>query len=552
MSLGRCIRHIPPGQLLRRAWLTAKRKTIVSPVGRPFRVRRGASLAHSQSPPDRVFPARFNLVDDDDDGSWLTHLNQRYSLTPPVDWVLQDRRDATHLQRLAIHYHEFLEAVRPQLGRRLILDWIHANPPWQRDYWMNSWNCYGISIRCVCWMQWLARHSGLLTKADDAAIEKSLVEQLRFLCHNLETDIRGNHLIRNIRCLMWAGKYFDCPESKSWWKTGLRLLNKELNTQFLADGMHFELSPAYHCQVLCDLLDVATLVDDDARREMMIRLSPAAQAMVDLTHPDGLISLFSDGGLEMTYRPQECLAVWERLGGEAVQPSPHFALRNSGYYGLRTSRSYLAIDCGPVCAPALPAHGHADMLSFEWDVDSHRVVVDAGVFEYESGAARTRCRSVQAHNTVRVGDLDQCELIGSFRTGRRARAECDEFDVSDGQVLLKGHHDGFCTRKDRCRHTRTITARQCQLLLQDHVSGSSSQRCISRLLFHHDCQVKQTATNQVRILSRGTEISLQSEATLTIAPAEWSPDFGVRHKTTCVEVDYGTTPCSASIEFRVK
>ena len=87
-----------------------------------------------------------------------------------------------------------------------------------------------------------------------AAIE-SLAAQLIFLEANLETDIGGNHLIKNIKALIWASAFFQGPDAARWRKLGLDLLARELTAQILTDGVHYERSPSYHCQRLADLLE---------------------------------------------------------------------------------------------------------------------------------------------------------------------------------------------------------------------------------------------------------------------------------------------------------
>ena len=41
-----------------------------------------------------------------------------------------------------------------------------------------------------------------------------------------------------------------------------------------------------------------------------------AKFLNDVTHPDGLISLFGDGGLNMSYSSEECLAIFDKLIGK--------------------------------------------------------------------------------------------------------------------------------------------------------------------------------------------------------------------------------------------
>lgn len=548
----RCIRHVPAQQLLRRLWLTAKRRWIVSPAGAPFRVRRAAVLPCRAQPPVRRFPPRTELIDQTAEGSVLVQLNQRYPLVVPMDWVCHSRPDATHLERLTLHYHDFLESVEADEGIRLVQDWIAANPPWQSGYWLDNWNSYAISIRCVTWMQWLAEQGHILSPAEADAIVASLVEQIRFLEGNLETDIRGNHLVRNIRCQMWAGRFFECREADRWWATGTRLLERELVAQLLPDGMHVELSPAYHCQVLADLLDIAGLYDDSSRAGLLQRLESSVQAMLNLTHPDGFISLFSDGGLHMAVEPQTCYGVWRQLGGRELEPDPVVRLTSGGYYGIRSSDGdFLLIDCGPCCAKSLPAHGHGDMLAFEWDVAGHRVIVDAGVSQYEAGEVRSFERSVRSHNTVSVGSRDQAEFLGSFRTGRRGTAVCDRFEVQGTRLLLTGHHDGFSTASQTVTHTRMFDASPGHVRVRDSVTGAEGESCVARLLLHPACRVRMIDAHQVSIGRDRGEILLRSDSPLKVVPGTWAPDFGQLVPATRIEIDYGASPCDGGFELRV-
>ena len=73
----------------------------------------------------------------------------------------------------------------------------------------------------------------------------SLEQQLDFLASHLEVDIGGNHLVRNIRALLWAGRFFSGPAASRWQQRGRALLAQELDAQILADGFHFEVSAAY-------------------------------------------------------------------------------------------------------------------------------------------------------------------------------------------------------------------------------------------------------------------------------------------------------------------
>lgn len=550
--LYRCVRHVPIAQLLRRMQLSVVRRLMVSSAGNLVRPRRLPEMLPKTVLPLPVFAPRTHLVVMQDSHLFLNQLNCRFSLQTPIDWQLKNQPH-THLQRLAFHYHEFLEATTVAEGVAIILDWIKANPPYQRGYWLDNWNSYAISIRCVCWMQWLAKHHDQIAANDRSRILTSLVQQIQFLTRNLETDICGNHLMKNIRCLLWAAAFFEGVNAAVWKSLGLRLLNEQLTVQFLEDGMHFELSPAYHCQVFGDLVECASVLNGHSRDTLIERLQSAAQVISDLTHPDGLISLMSDGGLHMVYSPGECLDAFVSIGGKKPENRSFFTLKSSGYFGFRTNNAYLVVDCGPACDDVLPAHGHGDILSFEWDVAGRRFIVDAGVFEYESGEHRQRNRSVISHNTVSVGNRDQCEFIGSFRAGRRGYGKCDSVveDFSE-RFQLNGHHDGFAT--DRCNivHRRSFDADTHHLRICDTIEGSGGEKVVSRLFFHDGCRIERVAPCTLKVSNENSVVLLNSQSPLRICESSWSPDFGVLKKTLSVEMDYGQVPCRSGFELIVE
>jgi uncharacterized heparinase superfamily protein len=664
-ELYRCTRHVPLQQLVRRMELNARRRWMAT-VGRYFDLRLKGEFGLAEMMPKSLFRPREHLVRRTESGPLLSQLGSELSLTPPVNWLCQNRPGTRHLDRLALHYHEFLECLSLEEGWNVLEDWIAANPPYRHGYWLDAWNSYAVSIRCVCWLQWLERYRDRLTSQQLEKVCRSLVEQLTFLRSNLETDICGNHLIKNIRCLLWASVSIDCPQSATWGALGRRLLRRELVRQILPDGMHYELSPAYHCQVLGDLLECASVLHGDEQVELLTSIEPMMDAMRLLTHPDGLISLFSDGGLHMVYSPSEIEEVWgnplsvdrcrlmensqgtvgdncstlgekrrEESSEQGVQGNPlsvdrcrlmennrgtvgdncstlgekrreesrehgvqgnplsadrcrlmensrgtvgdncstlnqqpsTSSLASSGYYHWRSDRQWLLMDCGAVCEDTLPAHGHADMLSFEWDVDGERIIVDPGVYEYEAGVRRALDRSVASHNTVQVGELDQAEMIGSFRIGRRSRANCESFHGHEGTLEWIASHDAFAMASVPIRHRRSIVADASHLSIVDQliaidavssreVSKQDVERATksslvgtARFLFHDACQLEQQADGSILIVRGMTRIVMVSDAPLRIVPAEWSPDFGDRIATRRVEATFSTVPGAASFHF---
>ena len=254
------------------------------------------------------------------------------------------------------------------------------------------WHPYVVSTRLLNWVASVSLEPRLATPS----LGESVRRQLAYLRRNVETDVLGNHLLRNATALVVAGTSVDDEDAVA---AGRRILARELPEQILPDGGHYERSPAYHRLVLRDLLQASPFADVERAIEAMNRFASLS------SRPDGEPWLFNDGGVDVSpslplVRPSEGMAV----------------AADTGYVFVRRGEIALAFDCGPPSPVFLPAHAHADALSFQLWIGGAPVVVDPGTSTYEPGPQRTWERGTQAHSTVAV-DGDQFRLWGAFRSG---------------------------------------------------------------------------------------------------------------------------------------
>jgi len=153
------IRHTQPGQLIARLRLMVRRK---------WRERRADSyrrrhlreelppLRTPASLPRPVFPTRSDMVQSEGDELLFTFLNETRQYSLPIDWHDQELNHGTRLWKLNLHYMEFLEELPDEQFSLVVVDWIDGNPPYAPGYWLDNWNSYALSIRCVVWMQELS------------------------------------------------------------------------------------------------------------------------------------------------------------------------------------------------------------------------------------------------------------------------------------------------------------------------------------------------------------------------------------------------------------
>jgi len=382
-----------------------------------------------------------------------------------------DEPEVSQLWRYHLHYFDYARDADAATFRRLAHSWIEANDRIGGD----GWHPYTISLRIVNWCE----AADAFDLRDDAPFLSSLYGQARFLAGHLERDVRGNHLLKNLRALIWAGTFFDGAEAERWRARGLKLLREEIDEQVLADGGHFERAPGYHVQVVRDLDETAEFL---RRNGIVLEWLDGAIArmrafLAAIVPPGGRLPLLKD-----TYRR----AVDDLVDARASQPSR--MLEASGYAVVRDDArgDFLIADVGRVCPDYLPAHAHADMFSFELTIGGRPTIVDSGIYEYERGRWRDWFRSTAAHNTVEVGGRNQSDVWDRFRVAARARP----FDVrwierEDGIVIIQGSHDGYAPASHR--RTIAVSPRLRAWAVIDEVrGGAAGQKVRSRIHLHPD------------------------------------------------------------------
>lgn len=517
-------RNVPPRQILRRAELRLRERLAAQLYATPARQATPA-LATPLPPP--LFPPRLEQADSLADGFRLNLPWGGRSFTLPVDWHLPAGEPLEGSWRHRLHYMEFLEGLRTPLLERVVLDWIERNPLRGPRELRFAWHPFATSIRAVVWMQQIAlRHRELSPRMLERAAA-SLAAQLRFVERHHESDLRGNHLIKNIKALLWGGAFFSGAEGERWRRLGRRLLAAELDEQILADGVHYERSPTYHCQVMADLLECHAVLPEGAERAALTRLLPGmGRAAALLTHPDGDIAQFNDSALHNAYASSACLAALARLGEPARPADGSFALPEAGYFIDRRGDDYLIVDCGAVAPPYLIGHGHGDILSFEWSLGGRRIIVDQGTYQNAAGPRRAASRSTLNHNTLSIDGEEQCDFYGAHRCGRRAVPELLEWRPTSAGFVLAGSHDGFAHLPGRPRPWRRFTLSPNRLVVEDRLLGGAGQAASAAYLCHPACRVEVEGA-RARITCGPVTVDMEAPGPLRLEEAEWYPDLYV-------------------------
>lgn len=498
-------------------------------------LRRGLTLTRPPTPPDDVvgsLHAEASFLHHDPWNSRealregrVTFLGQTRNMEEPWNW-----RAASMplLWRFHLHYFDYLHLLGPRERARLCREWIDSNTPGRGV----GWHPYPTSLRIVNWCK-------LFDESAPGSVHGSLYRQAGYLARNLETYLSGNHLLENARALVLSGLYFgDTGEAPDWLSRGLEIYRQELPVQVLADGGHYERSPMYHAQVLVGCLDVlnALPAEHDLRPLFRGTARRMRRFLRGLVHPDGDVSLFNDATFDGAPTPESVGAYGTSIGDlwtdEGVSRPRLDRYPEAGFYAYRAGPVTLALDAGPIGPDHQPAHGHADIFSYELSVGDRRMVTDSGVYEYQSGEMRTFCRSTEAHNTVEVDGTDQAEVWDSFRVARRFDPFVEEAAELDQEFRFAGRFEGYSELiGDEVVHRRILTCLQdgSGVRVEDRIDGEGSHEVISRIHLHPDVDIRRVSDG---LVVRHGEVSMELTASeeIDIGTGWYCPRFGVRRR----------------------
>jgi uncharacterized heparinase superfamily protein len=515
------LRHLRPVQVFGRIRFKLWRPRPDQRPAPPLRVASAESATPIRAPQSLIGPDRFRF------------LNLEGVCSEAAHWGGQGR---SQLWTYNLHYFDDLNsadaAARQPWQEQLVQRWIDENPPGAGI----GWDPYPVSRRIVNWIKWSRAGNSLTPEA-----RQSLAVQARWLSRRIESHLQGNHVFVNAKALIFSGLYFDGEEANGWLRRGLNLMRSEITEQVLSDGGHFERSPMYHAGFVEDMLDTMNIMQAHGRavdaswHEIIVRMLAWLEAM---SHPDQGIAFFNDAAFGVSPKSEQLHAYAARLN-VAVEPPGRAGIHRlmpSGYISVDLPPFYLVCDVAPVGPDHLPAHAHADTLSFEMSFKGRRVFVNSGTSEYGVGAERNRQRGTAAHNTLVLDDEDSSEIWAGFRVARRARARLLDVHAAASTVSVVGEHDGYRRLRGGNMHKRSWSLNARELTIEDVVEGFiRSAKCYFYL--HPEIQVQRTRGSELQLSDlRGAllEVSFEGAAVVEVIDSTWHPEFGVALANRCI------------------
>ena len=358
-------------------------------------------------------------------------------------------------------------------------------------------------------------------KIEDRAINDFIYHQCLYLKKNPEFHQRNHHLLDNGFALLFASLYF---RQYAFFDFAERLLLTNIPKQILPDGAHFQLSPMYHLCVLARMLDTYHLLGSSeykserlvSRLRMLIPKMLGWIKQMQLTN--GSLPGFNDSA--ENYGPGVRIVM--RMASMLKTDATVVPLRESGFRKLKNRNFEMVIDVNGLSPSEAPGHSHADTFHFILNVFGDPFIVDTGVSTYTKGKERMYERSTMAHNTVSIDDLNQSEMLSTFRVGRMASV----IQLNELPNEIEATHDGYSHKG--ILHTRKVILKNDYIEIVDSVKSLRSKKKIACKAFLHIDKKSGLVQRDDQFVSRFTTIEFRNHHSVSLHEGWHSPAFGIK------------------------
>ncbi|MEO5358129.1 MAG: heparinase II/III family protein [Nitrospirae bacterium YQR-1] len=464
------------------------------------------------------------------------NIKETYPVTS-INWM---DRTKEKLWRYNLHYFDFLLINNNSNGKEneklyVLLDWIENNA----DDAAEAWEPFVISRRVVNWIKWLTDLKYNFNNDDEIRrlIYESIYMQCKRLYHDIEYHIQANHLFENLKALFITAVFLIEKGYKVSYFLNKMIFSAgeliiEINEQIFDDGAHYESTPMYHQQILSGMIEIHMVAERALEMENLdfrqmatveqlhclcsARIEKMRRWLSFMLHPDGKLSLFNDTSL---IKPKELDEEHELLkytdGFEYFENSGYFIRHWAGGF-------YFIIDSGNPSPGYQPGHSHCDCMSYEVSLAGQRVIVDSGVGSYQNPQIRAYCRATAAHNVPMIEGVEQSEIWGFFRMGRRSGILERSYNV---------RADTFsCSMADFSGNIfeRKVVFEKYSLTVTDTLKKRISAGGFKTLIhIHPDVSVRLEDNNKFLLSTSKIVFNILSDNTLSVQQSKYYPEFGM-------------------------
>jgi hypothetical protein len=369
---------------------------------------------------------------------------------------------------------------------------------------------YPISLRIINSLLFHLRYP-----IKDEKVKRAILFQINYLENNLEFHILANHLLENAISLFIASFFIEEQKLN---KKATKLLLDQLEIQILSDGGHYECSPMYQSILLSRLLlaiDISSQSEFCSFQTAKILKDKAAKMISwikSYSFPDGTWALMNDAATEVAPTSNQLYSASKALKIH-IENLP---LKESGFRKLTGKNWEAIVKIGSIQPKYQPGHSHADINSFCLWFNGKHLVVDPGSSTYSVSIQREKERGTSSHNTVSFLGINQSDVWGGFRIGKRAKVLL----VSDEPNNLKV--SVYFLGNQNYRHTRNFSVFENQLDITDEI-GVVNRKLNGIVNFQLGHDISIVKENNDLVLDKN--VVIKTDGYITIHESEYAMSF---------------------------
>lgn len=418
------------------------------------------------------------------------------------------------------------DAARRQ-ARFLVGHWIDRHDRWDGLTWRPD--ILGARIA-----NWLGGHDFFCASADDQfrlRMFASLSRQATHLARAAPGDLAGAPLLVAAKGLVYSA--LCLPGDPGRLEDALRILDRELRRQVLADGGHIQRNPDVHLTLLRHLIDLRGLLRLAHLRDPEVTVPESLQHAIDRMtpalrfhrHGDGLLCLFNGSG------EADRVMIDAVMTHADAKGRPLKSARHSGLERIQAGRALVLMDAGDPPPPGFDPGAHAGTLSFELSFGRERMIVNCGPWpgpaEGSEGAAWAMAlRGTAAHSTVTVADRNSSALIRDGGLERRAKVTLERSEI-EGDTLIDASHDGYRPELGVTHRRRLyVSAEGDDVRGEDSLEGPADLPFDIRFHLHPDVRVSAVQSGEQALIRLPSGVGFRLYADGAPVKVEESVYFG--------------------------
>lgn len=476
------------------------------------------------------------------------------------------------LMRQALNYRNTKDEKQLRKFISIVQSWKQANPYLSGVNWYSN---IEVNLRLIEWfLCWEVLEADELINNNPAFSDFVKNDWLPLIYQHAVYSYKNpsrfssanNHLISEYAGLFVAAVKWPFAESEKWIRYAQKGLEEEIIKQHSANGINKE-EAAEYIQFITDFFLLAYVVGENAGRpfsqayrEQLHKILSYIYTFLDCAgnfpkygdEDDGKCfiidfdesfnnfkSLLTSGAIifndpvlktksngfdlkNQVLFGQSGRTIFNTLPDVQVTQQSRLYV-DEGHFILRkqegNSEIYLHMDAAPLGFLSIAAHGHADALSFELNIDGHRVIVDPGTYTYHTDPEwRNYFTSTLAHNSIRINKQNQATFAGSTLWLNHYACTVHEAETDEQRDTIVASHNGY--EKSGITHTRKIVfdKEQSTIYITDSVASSNKKDMLLEIPFHFHPDIKISKENEHSFLLSGKmnrQVKIQTDKRLS-------------------------------------